>query len=525
MFKYRLYPTKEQRRLLEQQLEECRWLYNRLLEERQRAWEERQESVRLFDLHRMLPLLKAERPTLTRVQSQVLQNVAVRIDLAFQAFFRRCKAGEEPGYPRFRGKGRYDSFTSPQVPVGCHLDAEAKRLRVMHVGLVKLIPHRPLEGTPKTATISRSSTGKWYVCFSCECAEPSPLPATGAVVGIDVGLKTFAILSTGQEVANPRFFRQEERALARVQRAHSKRTKGTPERATHRKVVARVHERTRWRRTDFSHQHSRRIVNQFDLLAVEDLSVHRMMYHQCLANSIHDAAWCQFTALLAYKAVGAGREHGAVNPAYTSQDCSRCRHRQTLSLADRLYTCPCCGLVLDRDLNASRNTLRLGQQSRACILGSCHLCLTHDLMLAATGSSVKSVLADGRPATRLHLVRDLLVSRTAAEDACALGFHDGSILDTSHQRLRSLAEKALADRSYVHDPWEENGTQYTAMAVRLTLYDEHAASVAVLWRGEHPQSQPDSSLLIVFAGACALASGQVRLDGSELEERLAEEKE
>jgi putative transposase len=225
--------------------------------------------------------------------------------------------------------------------------------------------HRPLEGTPKTATSSRRSTGKWYVCFSCECAEPFPLPATGQPVGIDVGLKTFATLSTGQEVANPRFFRQEERALARVQRAHRKRTKGTPQRAKHRKVVARVHERTRWRRSDFSHQHSRRIVDQFDLLAVEDLSVNRMTHHQCLAKSIQDAAWSQFTALLAYKAAGAGREYGAVHPAYTSQYCSRCGHRQTLSLADRTDTCPCGGLVLDRDRNASLNMLRLGQQSRA----------------------------------------------------------------------------------------------------------------------------------------------------------------
>jgi putative transposase len=364
-FTYRLYPNKEQRRLLEQQLEECRWLYNRLLEERTRAWEERQESVRLYDQHALLPALKAERPTLAGVQSQVLQNVAVRLDLAFKAFFRRCAAGATPGYPRFRGQRRYDSFTFPQVPVGCRLDVEATRLRVMNVGLVKIILHRPLEGTPKTATISRSSTGKWYVCCSCECPEPSPLPATGQHVGIDVGLKTFATLSTGEEVANPRFFRREERALARVQRAHSKLTTGTPERATHRKVVARVHERIAWRRGDFAHQHSRRLVNTFDLIAVEDLSVNRMTHTHCLAKSIHDAAWSQFTALLAYKAAWAGRQFVAVNPAYTSQDCSSCGHRQALSLSDRTYTCPCCGLVLDRDLNASLNMLRLGQQSLA----------------------------------------------------------------------------------------------------------------------------------------------------------------
>jgi putative transposase len=359
-FQYRLYPTKEQRRLLDQQLEECRWLYNRLLEERRTAWEQRQESVRLYDQHALLPALKAERPTLSRVQSQVLQNVAVRIDLAFKAFFRRLKAGEaEPGYPRFRGMGRYDSFTFPQVPVGCHLGAEAKRLRVMNVGQVKVVLHRPLERTPKTATLRRSSTGKWYVSFSCECAEPVPLPSTGQQVGLDVGLTVFAMPTQGDPIANPRFFRRDERALAGAQRRCSKTETGTPERAARRHVVARVYERIAWRRGDFAHQHSRRLVNACDLLAIEDLSVNRMVHNHCLAKSIHDAAWTQFAALLAYKAAWAGRQCVAVNPAYTSQDCSRCGHRQALSLSDRVYRCPCCGLVLDRDLNAARNILRL----------------------------------------------------------------------------------------------------------------------------------------------------------------------
>src|SRR5262249_8883760 len=155
-FKYRLYPTKQQQRLLEQQLEECRWLYNHLLAERKVAWEQRHESVRLYDQHATLPTLKAERPSLAGIQSQVLQNVAVRIDLAFQAFFRRVRAGDEkPGYPRFRGKGRYNSITFPQVPVGCNLGRETKRLRIMNVGQVKVVLHRPLAGTPKTATIQR----------------------------------------------------------------------------------------------------------------------------------------------------------------------------------------------------------------------------------------------------------------------------------------------------------------------------------------------------------------------------------
>jgi putative transposase len=364
-FTYRLYPNKQQQRLLQQQLEECRWLYNHLLAERRDAWEQRHESLRYYDQATSLPGLKAARPSLAAVQSQVLQNVAVRIDLAFQAHFRRTKAGETPGYPRFRGIGRYDSLTYPQVPIGCKLAAATQRVRLHGVELVKIAYHRPIEGTPKTTTIRRSSTGKWSITFSCECAEPAPLPVTGQQVGIDVGLRTFATLSTSQEIANPRFFRAEEYALAKVQRRLAKVEPGTAERVKRRRVVARVHERIAWRRGDFTHQHSRRIVNTCDLIAVEKLSVNRMAHNHCLAKSIHDAAWSQFADLLAYKAAWAGRRYVAVNPAYTSQDCSGCGHRQVLSLSDRTYTCPCCGLILDRDLNASRNILRLGQQSLA----------------------------------------------------------------------------------------------------------------------------------------------------------------
>src|SRR5690348_9467407 len=159
-FRYRLYPNKQQQRLLSAQLEECRWLYNQLLAARRDAWEQRQISLRLYDQQAELPLLKVARSTLGNVQSQVLQNVAVRIDLAFQAFFRRVRTGETPGYPRFRGKGRYASVTYPQVPLGCKLDPAERRVRLYGVGEVKIILHRPMEGTPKTATVSRSSTGK-----------------------------------------------------------------------------------------------------------------------------------------------------------------------------------------------------------------------------------------------------------------------------------------------------------------------------------------------------------------------------
>jgi putative transposase len=308
-FHYRLYPTKEQQRLLARQLEECRWLWNTLLAERMQAWEERQETVDYYEQKAELPSLKAKvRPSLAEVHSQVLQDVVLRLKKAFDAFFRRLKAGETPGYPRFRGKGRYDSLTFPQVPVGCALDAQEKRLVVSKVGRIKALLHRPLDGTPKTAIIRRTATGKWFVSFSCEW-EPTSLPPTGQEVGIDVGLKVFAMPTIGDPIENPRFFRAGERALAHAQRKHqvaldahkavraaltTQITRMYPdldawqvwqtvsqdggerpvwrERQRRRRVVARVHERIRWRRGDFAHQESRRLVNSYDFLAVEDLS-------------------------------------------------------------------------------------------------------------------------------------------------------------------------------------------------------------------------------------------------------------
>jgi len=359
-FQYRIYPTRKQQRALEQTLDECRWLYNHFLSQRKSAWEERQETVGLYDQHAQLPTLKRERSSLANVHSQVLQNVGVRIDLAFAAFFRRCRDGEKPGYPRFQGRHRYDSFCFPQYGNGCTL--EGNQLYLSKIGTVRVVLHRPLEGEPKTVCVRRSSTGKWYVTLACEW-EPAALDPTAEQAGIDVGLASFAAFSTGETIENPRFFRREEKALAKAQRRLAKEAKGTPQRKRRRKVVARVHERTRWKRQNFAHQESRKIVNRFQVIALEDLSVNRMVHHQCLAKSISDAAWAEFASMIRVKAEWAGRAFVAVNPAYTSQDCSGCGHRQKLPLSDRSYRCPCCSLELDRDLNAALNILRLGLQA------------------------------------------------------------------------------------------------------------------------------------------------------------------
>jgi putative transposase len=359
-YRYRLRPTKPQETLLEQTLDECRWLYNHLLEQRKAAYEERSETLSLYDQLNTRPALKIDRPELARVHSQVLQNVATRLDLAMGAFFRWVRAGESSGYPRFRGRGRYNSFCYPQS--GFKLTETD--LYLSKIGHVKVILHRPAEGTFKTCCISRTSTGKWFVTFSCD-ADADPLPAVDTAVGIDVGLASFSTMSDGSEIENPRFVRKDETDLRRVQRLLSKEAKGTPGRRKRRKALARVHERISNRRTNFAHQHSRKIVNRFATIAVEKLAINNMVHNHCLAKSIQDAAWNQFIQYLAYKAEWAGRKVILVNPAYTSQTCSNptCGHRQSTPLAVRIFECPCCHLVLYRDVNAARNILRLGLQS------------------------------------------------------------------------------------------------------------------------------------------------------------------
>lgn len=359
-YNYRISPTKGQQRLLDALLEECRFLYNQTLAARREAWEQRQASLGLYDTQSFLPAWKAERPSLKRVHSQVLQNVQVRVDLAFKAFFRRVKAGETAvGYPRFKGLGRYDSITHPQYGNGVRLDGNT--LILSKIGSVKVILHRPVDGQIKTVTIRRAATGKWYASLSVETS-PQPLAPDSRAVGIDVGLSSFATLSNGTQIAHPRFFRAEEKELAKVQRKLAKTEKGTPERARRRKVVSRVHERIANRRNNFAHQESRKLINRFGILAFEDLNIRAMLKNHCLAKSIADAAWNQFVLVTTSKAEDAGRRVVLIDPRNTSKRCSQCGQLVDKDLSVRVHSCPICGLVIDRDKNAAINILALGLQ-------------------------------------------------------------------------------------------------------------------------------------------------------------------
>lgn len=358
-YKYRLYPSRAQVTILERTLGLCCELYNAALQERRDAWRIARTSINYHAQAIQLPEIKAIRPELGLVHSQVLQETLKRLDKAFDAFFRRLKSGDrKAGFPRFRARARYDSFTYAQSGFAI----EHGKLRLSKIGKVKIKLHRPIEGKIKTLTVTRSSTGKWFACFSVEC-EPEPLPVITEATGVDMGLKSFAVLSNGEAIASPKFFRMEEKRLAKASRKLSAETKGTPERRKRRKVVAHVHERIANQRRNFAHQESRKLVNRFAIIVFENLNIRGMLKLHCLAKSISDAAWNQLVQFTTYKAANAGRCVVQVNPRNTSKMCSRCGELVEKSLSVRIHECPGCGLVLDRDHNAAINILALGLQS------------------------------------------------------------------------------------------------------------------------------------------------------------------
>lgn len=354
-FKFSLRPTKKQARALETQLDECRWLYNELLSQRKLSYEDLDISLSKYDQSMLLPLLKEERPSLNQVHSQVLQNVVDRLDKSFQAFFRRCKAGEKPGFPRFRGIHRYNSFCYPQSG----FTFAGHELKLSKIGCIRVKMHRPIEGTIKTCALRRNASGGWMVSFSCEI-NVEPRVIIQESIGIDVGLEHFATFSNGQQIENPRFFKKGEKVLAKAQRKLSKLEKGTKERRKQGKVVAKIHEKIRNQRKDFCHKESKKIIDQYQYICVEDLNIRKMIEGSPFAKSIADASWNQFLQALSYKAVEAGRKVGFVDPAYTTQECFNCGYREKKELSERIHRCRCCGYTASRDFNAAQNILALG---------------------------------------------------------------------------------------------------------------------------------------------------------------------
>jgi putative transposase len=356
-FVYKLRPTHAQKARLEQTLETCRRLYNRALAERKDAWEQEQRAVGFAQQCAALPAQKEPSAFLPLVHSQVLQDVLKRVDRSFVSFFGRCKKGEKPGYPRFKGAGWYDSFTYPQW--GKAVSLRDGRLFLSKIGSLRLCKDRPLHGKPKTCSIIRRADG-WYACIVCEI-EPCPFPDTGRKIGLDLGLETFARLSNGEPIENPRLYQRARKRLKKAQRRLSRRVKGSHRRQKARVLLAKAHLKVKRARLDFCHKTALDLVRQYDVIYIEKLNIRGMVRNHPLAKAISDAGWGLFLSVLRAKAASAGRVVVEVNPASTSQTCSGCGVLVPKALKDRWHSCPYCDLSLHRDQNAAIRVLQVGE--------------------------------------------------------------------------------------------------------------------------------------------------------------------
>lgn len=402
-YKFRLYPNVTMEKKLYFTLNRCRELYNACLSERKDSYQlhertqlrinpetgqviaatmvanRRVASVTYYGQKRDLVDIKQGREEYQDIASHVLQDVILRVERAFQNFFRRLSEGQTPGFPRFKGRNRYDSFTYPD---GAGWKFDGDRLRLTNIGTIKVKLHRKLEGTIKTVTIKRE-VDQWYVVFSCEVEAPEKLPVSYEDVGIDLGVTHLATLSNGEMIEHPRYYRKAEKQLKTHQQALDHKKKGSHRRERTKRLIGKAHRRIARQRKDFSHKQSRQLVERYQVIVFEDLQIanlvkrpkskqdengtylpNRAAAKGGLNKSIQDAGWGMFVAMCANKAEWAGRTLLKVNPHYTSQICSNCGESRKKTLEERWHSCEC-GVEMDRDVNAAINILTLGKKTLA----------------------------------------------------------------------------------------------------------------------------------------------------------------
>ena len=358
-YRYRLYPDSKRQREIEEQVELARLLYNKLLEKAKAEYEKTKSfEIKKSSFNRLMKEVIIENKEYNRLYSQTRQNIFVRLQRAYQSFFRRIKERKsgknvKAGFPRFKAKGRYNSLTYPQF--GFSLDK--CMLRLTKIGGVKIELHRPIKGTIKTLTLKREA-GQYYAVFSTTDEFEPPKVKDTNPVGIDVGLKTFATLSDGRKIAKPNFARKAEKRLSHWQRVIARRHKGSMNREKAKLKLEREWMHINNASNDFIQKTTSELVNSdYTSFAVEDLHIQNMMRNHRLARSIGNAVWSRFIQVLSYKAEEAGMRVTVVDPKNTSQTCSECGFLNSLSLSDRVFECPECGYHEDRDINAARNIL------------------------------------------------------------------------------------------------------------------------------------------------------------------------
>lgn len=354
-YQFRIYPNKNQEVILNRTLSTCRHLYNEALDERRRQAElnrikrefqvfpwGKPEWINYEDQQNALP--ESKTPSQKEVFSQVLQNVLKRLDRSFQNFFRGN------GYPRFKPRNRYETFTYPQKG----FEINDGRLNLSKIGGIRIFLHREIEGKIKTCTIKKD-VDQWYAILTTEIDREIKKVPVETKIGIDVGLESLLTLSNGEQIEPPKFRRQSEEKLIREQKKLSRKKLGSKNRNKQRIEVARVHRKIRNQRKDFAHKTSRMLVNRFDLIAFENLNIRGMVQNHHLAKSICDAGWYQLQNFTAYKAEDAGKLAEFCIANGTSQECCICGNREILTLADRVFICSKCGNIKGRDHNAAIN--------------------------------------------------------------------------------------------------------------------------------------------------------------------------
>ncbi len=355
-YKYRLYPTWAQVAQLDRMLAAFALLYNAALQQRIEAYRRRGKTLRYVDQANELRAVRAAEPDLAAYSYSAEQQVLRRLDKAFRSFFRRLRAGQKPGFPRFKAASR---FHAAEFRVGDGLTLKKSgRLGIVGIpGEVKVKWHRPLpDGGRLGAAVLTRQAGKWFAVFQVELPEPGPVERAFAPVGIDAGLSTLVTLSTGEAVPCPAWTKDAAKKTRRLNRALARKKRYGSGWTRAKRDLARHHRKVANRRRDFLHKLSADLTRRFTHIAYEDLNVAGLA-RSMLATSVHNAAWGILTGFVRYKAWSAGSVAESVNPAGTTIDCSGCGVEVPKGLAERVHRCPDCGLVLDRDLNAARNVL------------------------------------------------------------------------------------------------------------------------------------------------------------------------